>query len=59
MIDYARPYGVALAALSLFGVLLGITFGLLRDHLQPLTGSPAVSYIMISASASIIWGVFF
>ena len=27
MIDYARPYGVALAALSLFGVLLSITFG--------------------------------
>jgi mono/diheme cytochrome c family protein len=27
MIDYARPYGVAVAALSLFGVLLCITFG--------------------------------
>ena len=27
MIDYARPYGVAAAALSLFGVLLSITFG--------------------------------
>jgi ABC-type dipeptide/oligopeptide/nickel transport system ATPase component len=31
----------------------------LRVHLQPLTGSPAVSYFMISAIALMICGVFF